>query len=233
MSTPPTDLFKRLARQGVRLNAEPEGWERGVLLRFWRVESDALILKLESKVDDPDALVAGMRFWGVFENIGRVRTFTSQILEVVRRPDGAIAGLRCSIPDEVRSEDRRRAFRVPRIFPFAVRGTLVSGDQSWPCTIKNLSVLGVLLDFPAEVADALADEVPYHLQIDTFEGSAKIGARVVRRTRNGGIAMRFPSATNMGEVAPPPDLARVVRTAELIWLRKRQGTEKKGSGEAA
>jgi len=229
MATPPTDLFKRLARTGARLNAEPAGWDRGVLLRFWRVEDGAMVLKLESALREDQQLARGLPFWAVFENMGRVRTFTSEIVEVVHKPDGTVAGLRCRLPDEVKSEDRRRAFRVPKVPPFAVRATLHSGEQTWPTRVVNLSVLGVLLEFPEPVAAALSEEAPYKLVLETFEGNATVGAIMVRRSRRGRLAFRFPASTKMGEVSPSPELARVVRFAELVWMRRRNGKDGQGS----
>lgn len=234
MSSAPIDLFTRLARKGARLNAEPKGWDHAILLRFWRVEGDSLVLKVEAGLseDEEEALQPGLPIWAVFENMGRVRTFDAEILEVVRPDEGPVAGIRCTLPDKVQAEDRRKAFRVPRIPPFALRATLVSGEREWTCTVSNLSVLGALLVFPEGVAESLQDEAPYKLELETFEANAAIGCRFARRTRTGKIAVRFPSSLRMGEVSPPPDLAKVVRLCELIWLRKRQGTEKKAQNAA-
>ena len=71
------------------------------------------------------------------------------------------------------------------------------------------------------IAKALDDGAPYKLVFDTFEGSATVGAQVVRRVRGGKIALKFPGSIKMGEVAPSPDLAKVVRFAELLWMRRR------------
>lgn len=230
MATPPTDLFTRLARKGARLNVQPKDWERAILLRFWRVEGTTMILKIESELPAP--LTVGLPVWGVFENMGRVRTFTSDVVEVVRKPDDSIVGIRISVPDEVKSEDRRRAFRVPKVAPFAVRATLQSGDHVWQPVVVNLSVLGVLIQLPEEIAKALDDGAPYKLVFDTFEGSATVGAQVVRRVRGGKIALKFPGSIKMGEVAPSPDLAKVVRFAELLWMRRRGGSSQGGSQAA-
>lgn len=218
----PVDLMERLCSQGVRLSGEPSTIGKGVGLRFWKVENGAVVLKVEVDLA-PEAAPVGTKLWCVFENVGRTRTFRTVIRQVVLRPDGRLAAWHVDMPSELKSEDRRRAYRVPVIV--GARFILELGDRQWPCTCRNMSVCGALLQLPEAVADALPDEARYTVVIDTFESTARPVGRIARRGKDGRVAVFFPKAVVMGEVKPPPDLAKVARELELRWLRKRSGKD--------
>ena len=218
-------LLERLCKQGGRLNAQPDGWDFALQLRFWRVEGGQLVVKVESHLE-PERLAAGSKIWCVFEDLGRTRTFSTRIEEHVLRPDGRLAAFKVSMPNAIASQDRRRAFRVPLIVPNVVTVSLTLGDRMWRPELRNISVTGALLKFHPAVADALPDRGRYELILNAAGTNAKVGAKVVRRAKDGRIAIYFPASTQLGEVVPPPDLGKVVRTLELAWLRRRSGKEK-------
>jgi hypothetical protein len=217
--SPPLDLLRRLCSQGVHLSAEPSGWDFGVGVRFWRVEASALVLQVGVPLE-AGRVPPGTGLWCVYEAHGRVRTFRTVLREEILRPDGRLAAWSVDLPAAIGSEDRRRAFRVPTIV--GARFELRLEDRLWPVKCRNLSVLGALLELPEPVQDALPHDGRYRLHIDTHEGEVTVAARIARR-RGDTFAVRFPSSVRLGEVQPPPDLARVVRVLELRWLRKRSG----------
>lgn len=218
-------LVERLCKQGGRVNAQPAGWDFALPLRFWRVEGGQLVVKVESHLE-PERLPSGTQIWCVFEDMGRTRTFRTRIEEPVLRPDGRLAAFKIGMPDSIASEDRRRAFRVPLIVPNVVTMSLTMGDRMWRPELRNICVTGALVKFHPAVADALPDRGRYQMILNAASTNAKVGAKVVRRAKDGRIAFVFPGSTQLGEVVPPPDLGKVVRTLELAWLRRRSGKER-------
>jgi hypothetical protein len=221
----PTDLLNRLCKQGEKLTATPQNWEFGLPLQFWTLEKDRLVVKLLTDVS-AEQVPVGTPIWAIFENLGRPRTFRSRVLEHIARPDGRPAAWKIEIPTEVASEDRRRAFRVPAIVPGSVIGNLKLGNNVWNVEIRNLSVVGALIRLPAAVADVLPDDGKYYLNLDAGEdGQVEPSARLIRRGGDGRLAFHFPRSVKMGEVKPSSELVKVVRAAELAWLRKRSGVD--------
>lgn len=225
MSNPPIEQLVRLAKKGVRINLQPEGWEEALPLRLWRATPQRLTLKLERRRDAPPEkpLREKQEVWGVMENRGRVQTFRSTLLELIRDDTGRLVALACATPDVISTNDRRRAFRVPKIPIGVLQAVLERGDHTWEVRVCNLSVLGASLELPAELADSFDEDAPYSLRLITDELEARMGARFVRHTKASRISVRFPSALRLGEVSPPPSLARIVRICELSWLRHRNG----------
>lgn len=217
----PRDVMQRHCANGTRLSAQPADWDVGVGAQFWRVDDAGLLLRIIVPLE-AGRIAPSTPLWCIFESHGRARTFRTVLREEVLKDDGALAGWWVDVPDTLGTEDRRRAFRVPRVV--GVQATLHLGNRAWPVPVRNLSVLGALVDLPHAVVDVLPVDATYRVQIETGEGACRIAARFVRRARNG-LALQFPGSVRLGEVRPKPELARVVRIAELRWLRKRAGRE--------
>lgn len=215
------DVMQRHCANGTRLSAQPADWDFGVGVQFWTVDDHGLLLKVVVPLE-AGRVPAGTQLWCIFESHGRARTFRTVLREEILKDSGALAGWRVDVPDTIGTEDRRRAFRVPKVL--GLQATLHMGDRAWPVPVKNLSVLGALVELPDAVADILPDRATYTLALDTGEGACRTPARIARRAR-GGVALHFPGSLRLGEVRPKPDLARMVRVAELRWLRKRSGRE--------
>lgn len=219
------DLFQRLCRQGQRVNVQPESWELAFPARMWKVEDGALVLKLEAEFETLD-LPRSSEVWAVFEHQGRIRTFRTRVLGVADKPDGTPAAVRLEAPRQVGSEDRRKAYRVPHLPKPELKAALVSGRRTWRPNMRNLSVTGAMFALPAAVTETLKDDGRYVLVLEMDSQIAKINCIITRKETDGRCAVFFPGALRMGDVVPPPDLARIVRLCELTYLRKRSGKDR-------
>ena len=218
-------LFANMAQNGIRVNMECKGWDTSILLRFWKADSKEVSLKIEASVAEEmrERLVVGEEFWAIFETNTRVRTFRSHITFIHVDETGRALGLRVATPAEVSTEDRRRAYRIPKVSPNVARAAVTTGGKTYELGILNLFVVGVLGRLDRQLAEDLPEDAAYKIKLTTAADSIVIGAVFRRRTPYGSVAFEFPGSYTMGELSPKPALARIVRNCELRWLRKRTG----------
>ncbi|MFK7928458.1 MAG: PilZ domain-containing protein [Myxococcota bacterium] len=221
------ELFQRLCRQSQKAHVQPEDWPAALPFRFWKVDKDAFELKLETELEAGGLdLPRACEVWGLFENMGRIRTFRTTVIDVIDGPEGHPVAIRCVLPTTVGSEDRRKAYRVPQLPKEGLKAALVSGRRTWRPKLRNLSVTGAMFQLPPAVTDALPEEGRYVLMLEMNSQIAKVNCVIRRKESDGRCAVSFPGALRMGEVVPPPDLAKIVRLCEMSWLRRRSGKDK-------
>jgi hypothetical protein len=157
--------------------------------------------------------------------MGRARSCRSRLVDVVCDPDGHAVAVRILLPELVSEGDRRRAFRVPIVDEGLVTATLLLGTRVWHPKVRNLSVIGSLLVFHESIAETLRNDTGYKLRLMALDETTTVRVLLKRKGSKGRVAVHFPESVQVGDVVPPVQLAKVVRSLELYWLRKRSGIE--------
>ena len=125
-----------------------------------------------------------------------------------------------TIRSEVATADRRRAFRVP--VP-ANSGLAVevrtNDDRSWPANAVNLSLTGMLIEFPTGAEPGLRVGATVEVRLSLGNDAIELEAEVKHRDQRAyGLFFADRAVADKGH--PLSALAAIVRSLEQHWLRR-------------
>ncbi|MBI3468355.1 MAG: PilZ domain-containing protein [Planctomycetes bacterium] len=153
----------------------------------------------------------------VFNHQQRPHVFLASVAEC---PGSAhSSNLVVTTRSEVMTANRRRAFRVPVPDTSGLRVEVGTSDGlRWPAQAVNLSVTGILVEFPSDGEPGLAIGATVAVRLSLGSDALEIGAEVKQRAQRA-YGLFFPQTVVGETVEPPPALAAIVRTLERYWFR--------------
>jgi hypothetical protein len=124
-----------------------------------------------------------------------------------------------AIPDEVASESRS-SFRVPVLERDRPLVAVSHQDQRWEVAAVNLSVTGILVEFPSQNVPELevGEEVSVQLKLEDEELALR--AEVRRKDKNR-VGLFFFEVWKGEQLDPPDELAKIVRRVEMLWFHRK------------
>jgi hypothetical protein len=153
-----------------------------------------------------------------FSHEFRPHVFVSSVLDYAVDRCSTFHQLELSIPTDIFAADRRMAYRFPVHRESGLSVTAKSKYGSSPVTAINLSVQGMLIQFPdsSEPHLAIGDSIGLAMRLRQHDVSV-VG--IVRHCSHRQYGLSFPSVLSNSNVAPPAALRAIVRAVENSWLR--------------
>jgi len=113
------------------------------------------------------------------------------------------------------------AFRVPIGGKVAPRVRLSTPEgRSWAVTAIDLSIVGILVEFPADKDPGLSIRDEFELELRLGAGAVRLKAEVRRRDGHR-YGFMFPESITRQGLRPPPPLKEIVEILERTWLKER------------
>ncbi len=108
---------------------------------------------------------------------------------------------------------------LPERIQKQVQARIISGEQSSPATVVDLSLSGMLVS-DLSLGVGTGDRVRVELEFDGR--SAALEGAVVREVERGSVGIRFPESVRNGQFDPPVRLSNLHRRLERLWLQSRE-----------
>ena len=204
--------------------------ERGVLCCgvFSEFSGDRVTFEIVSKYCSPFRAEASCCV--AFNAQDRLHLFLGCVAkwhEVSR--SGSCPKLALAIRSEIVAAERRRGLRVPVLKDSDLHVEVRTDDgQTWPAKAINLSVTGVLVEFPAGRGPELALGETVRVGL-TLDNSTIELAAAVKHRGHGPVGLFFHDTVVRETLRPPPALATMVQSLERQWLTR---VGKQAGGEA-
>lgn len=153
-----------------------------------------------------------------FSHEFRPHVFLSSVLGYSADRNSTLPQLDLAIPTDVFAADRRMACRFPVYRESGLSVIAEAKHDRSPVTAINLSVQGMLIEFPEHCDPGLAVGDPIVLSMRLRQHAMSI-AGTVRHCRDRQYGLSFPSVMSGKTVSPPPTLRAIVKALESAWLR--------------
>jgi len=134
---------------------------------------------------------------------------------------GELGDLVVDRPALISRVEMRRFFRVPVSSGSALDLHVLDADGgTWSARCLDVSVAGMLLEFPRDAFPEPNVGEPWRIEIH-YQGQPTIIQAEVRRRHGRRIGVFFPEVYRDGDLNPPEDMAMVVKFLEREWRRRR------------
>jgi len=127
--------------------------------------------------------------------------------------------------DSVKYSDgnQRRSFRTPVDSGIAIETSLQIGNQWTPVETLNISLTGILVTAPPELAEQCVVDGVLRVRM-TFENYQYEGAGLIRRCEADRIGILFPDVIKSDHVDAPQQLSNMVMEVQRRWVQSRSRT---------
>jgi hypothetical protein len=128
--------------------------------------------------------------------------------------------LMLAYPGAIATVEARESYRVPLFRDTEIQAFLSHGENSWAVHPVDLSMTGILVEFAGTGVPDLPVGTVTSLKLSIDADSCVLRSEV-RNRRGDCYGLIFIDVVQSGELRPPEMLFRIVRAAELEWLRRR------------
>ena len=182
------------------------------------VDDDRLTVWLDG-TGPPNALKPTSSCFVTFADVSRAGTFSTRVIALRKKPDGF--ELEIDVPARLILAETRQRFRVTVPKGSGLVSVLHTSDGlPRRCACLDLSFAGARVSVAREVAALLSEGTILDLELTLPGHHVRVPAEVLRSQEND-VGLRFPTAEEGGDLAPPRDLLRLVRDLERGWLQQK------------